>query len=145
YSINIDGQTGYIHRKHVTIVKTIPEPRTGVAKKTTTNVRAGASTKSKVLAKLPIGEVVNLQTFSTNWYSININGKTGYIHRKHVTIVKTNPEPRTGVAKKATTNVRAGASTKSKVLAKLPIGEVVNLQTFSKNWYSININGKTGY
>ena len=145
YSINIDGQTGYIHRKHVTIVKTNPEPRTGVAKKATTNVRAGASTKSKVLAKLPIGEVVNLQTFSKNWYSININGKTGYIHKKHVTIVNTKPKPEVVVANKSPTNVREGASTKSNVLTKVKRGKILNVQTFSKNWYSININGQTGY
>src|SRR5690606_7254621 len=84
----INGKTGYIHKKHVTIVNTKPKPEVVVANKSPTNVREGASTKSNVLTKIPRGTILSVQTFSKNWYSYTamINGKrqTGYIHKKHV-------------------------------------------------------------
>jgi len=150
---NGKNKKGYIHRKHVTIVNTAPKPYVGVGKKSPTNVRAGASTKAKVIKKLPIGEVVDLKSFSKNWYEYSFveNGtnKKGYIHKKHVTIVNTVPKPYVGVGKKSPTNVRAGASTEAKVIKKLSIGEVVDLKSFSKNWYEYSFmeNGtnKKGY
>lgn len=150
YQVNIGGQVGYIHRKHVTVVKTKPEPVKGVAKKTTTNIRVGASTKSNVLRKVPVGYVMtNMKTFSKNWYEVNIGGQVGYIHRKHVTIVKTKPVNTRVYTLKSPTNVRVGASTKSNVLTKIPKGTLIDVTTFSKNWYSYTatINGKrqTGY
>src|SRR5699024_5169874 len=149
-TVNVNGkkEIGYIHKKHVTNEKTKHDSLKGVAKKSPTNVRAGASTKSKVIKKLPIGSVENYETFSKNWnkITVNVNGKSevGYIHKKHVTNVKTKPERLKGVAKKSPTNVRAGASTKSKVIKKLPIGSVENYETFSKNWnkITVNVNGK---
>lgn len=153
--VNVNGkvETGYIHRKHLTNVSTVPKDLKGVAKKSPTNIRAGASTKSKVLKQLPIGHVFEYKSFSKNWNQIkvDVNGKeeTGYIHRKHLTNVSTVPEDLKGVAKKSPTNIRAGASTKSKVLKKLPIGEVVNYKSFSKNWneITVNVNGtnQVGY
>lgn len=146
-------EIGYIHKKHVTNVKTKPESLKGVAKKSPTNIRAGASTKSKVLKKLPIGSVENYETFSKNWnkITVNVNGKKeiGYIHKKHVTNVKTKPKNTNAVTKKSPTNVRAGASTKSKVINKIDLGTVISVKTFSKNWYEITtkVNGenKKGY
>src|SRR5699024_9464581 len=106
-----------------------------------------------VIKKLPIGSVENYETFSKNWnkITVNVNGKSevGYIHKKHVTNVKTKPKDTNAVTKKSPTNVRAGASTKSKVIKKIDIGTVINLKTFSKNWYEITVkvNGanKKGY
>lgn len=149
YEVNIGGQIGYIHKKHVTVVKTKPVDVRGVAKKKTTNIRVGASTKSKVLRKVPIGHVMSMKTFSKNWYEVTIGGQIGYIHRKHVTAVKTKPVDATLFAMKSPTNVRVGASTKANVLTKIPRGTLLKLKTFSKNWYSYTatINGKlqTGY
>src|SRR5690606_6913098 len=102
------------------VVKTKPEPVKGVAKKTTTNIRVGASTKSNVLRKVPIGHVMSMKTFSKNWYEVTIGGQIGYIHRKHVTAVKTKPVDATLFAMKSPTNVRVGASTKANVLTKIP-------------------------
>jgi len=88
--VNVNGrtETGYIHRKHFTSIKTTPKDEVVVATKSPTNVRAGVSTKAKVLTRVKFGDVLNVKTFSKNWYeiSIRINGKTetGYIHRKHV-------------------------------------------------------------
>src|SRR5699024_3781239 len=139
-TVNVNGKSevGYIHKKHVTNVKTKPESLKGVAKKSPTNVRAGASTKSKVIRKLPIGSIENYETFSKNWnkITVNVNGKKaiGYIHKKDVTNVRTKPKDTKAVTKKSPTNVRAGPSTKSKVIKKIDIGTVINLKTFSKNW-----------
>src|SRR5699024_11869275 len=105
------------HKKHVTNVKTKPESLKGVAKKSPTNVRAGASTKSKVIKKLPIGSVENYETFSKNWnkITVNVHGKSevGYIHKKHVTNVKTKHKTTKAVTKQTHTTVRAGVPTKS--------------------------------
>src|SRR5699024_3326730 len=121
---------------------------TGVAKKSPTNVRAKTSTKSKIIKQFPIGEVIEYQDYSKNWnqITVNVNGKkeNRYINKKHVTNMKTKTISLKGVAKKSTTNVRARASTKSKVIKKLPIGSVENYETFSKNWnkITVNVNGK---
>src|SRR5699024_32413 len=139
-SHNGKNKVGYIHKKHVTNVTTVPKSGKGVAKKSPTNIRAGASTRSKVVKKLAIGEAFDYTTFSKNWNKVTFtsNGKkqTGYIHKKHITNINTKPKNAKLVTKKSPTNVRAGASTKSKVLLKLSPGEIIDVKTFSKNWFT---------
>ena len=132
---------------------TVKSSLRGVAKKSPTNIRQTASTKSKIIKQYPLGSVIKYAPHSEHWYRIQVevNGKSsiGYIHKKHVTTVTTVPKNYKGIAKKATTNVRLGASTKSKIIKQFPIGTVIHYKSFSKNWNEIvvNVNGKdtTGY
>src|SRR5699024_4156447 len=126
-SHNGKNKVGYIHKKHVTNVTTVPKSGKGVTKKSPTNIRAGASTISKVVKKLSIGEEVDYITRSKHGNKLTITPKgkkqTGQIHKKHFTNITTRPKSGKGVAKKSPTNIRAGASTKSKEVRKLAIGE----------------------
>src|SRR5699024_4336248 len=122
-----------------------------VTKKSPTNVRAGASTKSKVLLKLSPGEIIDVKTFSKNWYTFTkeIDGKkqTGYIHKKHVD--DANTKTFQGTAKKKITRIRTKTSTTSDVLTTVPEGTIIEYKLHNNNWYKTNVtvNGKnkTGY
>src|SRR5699024_1632143 len=82
-----------------------------------TNVREIDSTKSKVITSFPAGTIIELQTFSENWYevSVDVNGEKtlGYIHHKHVDEIKKEQSTFQGIALKNPTNIRKLASTKS--------------------------------
>lgn len=146
--VNNKNQTGYIHKKHVENAIVNQEELRGIAQKNKTNIRSSPSTKSNKITSVPIGSILEYKTFSSNWYeiSIKVNGsmKTGYVHKKHVETAISNPESIKGVAVKSKTYIRTGASTKSAALTTVPKGEVLNLKTFSKYWYEVEIkvNGK---
>ena len=48
---------------------------------TPTNVRAGAGTNYKSIAKLKVGTKVTITGTSGSWYKIKYNKKTGYVHK----------------------------------------------------------------
>src|SRR5699024_3068245 len=138
----------YIHKKHVRNAIFNQEKLRGIAQKNKKNNRNNPTTKIKKITSIPIGTIMEYKTIFTNWYevSIKVNGsmKTGYVHKKHVETAISNPESIKGVAIKSKTYIRTGASTKSAALTTVPKGEVLNLKTFSKYWYEVEIkvNGK---
>jgi glutaminase len=89
------------------------------------NLREEASTNSKVLAKVDNSYLIyNTNTYNENkdWYSVQIERdgnyyQVGYIHKSQLGI---HPETYITSSKDGYINVRAKASTSSKVLAELP-------------------------
>src|SRR5699024_6485262 len=128
---------------------TVPQNLKGVAKKGPTNVRAGASTKSKIIKQFPIGSVIHYKSFSKNWneITVNVNGQnvSGFIHQKHVTNLKTVPTSFKGIAKKSSTKLYAGASINAKTVTTVPIENILQSKTLYKNWLEVTttVNGKS--
>ncbi len=150
YEVSIDNKIGYIHKNH--FEKTVDNQITirGVALKSPTNVRERASTKAKVINRLPIGTIVQYKTFSKDWYEITLDGnKLGYIHKKHVDDSVSTQKNFRGVALKSPTNIRTTPSTKSKVLTTYSIGSVIRYKTFNNYWYEVDVTidgvKKTGF
>lgn len=151
-STTVNGKkvVGYIHKKHVENADSNQKNLRGVTKKSPTNVRERASTKSSVKKQYRIGSVIDYKTFSVYWYEVFENGKKiGYIHKNHVENAVANPKSHFGITLKSPTNVRARASTKAEILGTIPVRSIKEYKTFSSHWYEVSfmVNGqkKTGY
>lgn len=146
YEVSINGKKGYIHRKHVEHSVDTQEAIRGIAKNSPTNIRKKASTKSSIGKQYAIGSIIDYKTFSKYWYEVYENGKViGYVHKKHVENSVSNQKSNFGITTKSPTNIRAGASTKTKIIGTLPIRSIKEYKTFSKYWYEVSMNGKKGY
>lgn len=113
---------------------------TGVITADRLNVRAGASTSAAVLGKLSQNETVTLEGKTGSWYQIRFGGQTGYIKSDFVKVLKTEAKV-TGDR----VNVRAAASTSSKVLGQLSRGTSVTVTQRQGDWCTIEYNGSVAY
>ncbi|MBD8006616.1 SH3 domain-containing protein, partial [Bacillus norwichensis] len=128
------------------------------------NVRSSSSPSSSVIAKLPNGTKVSVQSESDGWAKVTINGKTGYVSSQFLksgasttsqTTTKQVATPAPAPAKVVTKyisvnsgsslNMRSSASTSGNVIAQLERGTKVSVQSESNGWAKIVVNGKTGY
>ena len=109
------------------------------------NLREEASTNSKVLAKVDNSYTIfNLYTNEKDWYYVKIErdgnySEIGYIHKSQLGI---HPETYITSSKDGYINVRAKASTSSKVLAELPNGAYVTRypEKTVGDWYYVDYN-----
>ena len=109
------------------------------------NLREEASTNSKVLAKVDNSYTIfNLYTNEKDWYYVKIErdgnySEIGYIHKSQLGI---HPETYVTSSKDGYVNVRAKASTSSKVLAELPNGAYVTRypEKTVGDWYYVDYN-----
>ena len=109
------------------------------------NLREEASTNSKVLAKVDNSYLIyNTNTYNENkdWYSVQIERdgnyyQVGSIHKSQLGI---HPETYITSSKDGYINVRAKASTSSKVLAELPNGAYVTRypEKTVGDWYYVD-------
>src|SRR5699024_9707345 len=109
--INGEKTLGYIHHKHVEKITEKKESIQGIALKKPTNIRELASTKADIVTSLPIGTIIDLETFTDNWYkaSVKVNGKekNGYIHKLHIAdFIDSNQESFKGIGINSPTYVR---------------------------------------
>ncbi|WP_144460903.1 SH3 domain-containing protein [Siminovitchia fortis] len=130
------------------------------------NVRSSASSSSSVIAKLPSGTKVSVQSESGGWAKVTVNGKTGYVSaqflssgapasqpvaKQEVAKQEVAPAPAKAVTKYinvnsgSSLNMRNSASTSGSVIGKLTRGTKVSVQSEAGGWAKIAVNGKTGY
>ena len=141
-----------MNNNDVVEVKSYTSKKEMVAKVDDLNVRAGSGTKHKVLGKLNKGDKVTvIQTLSNGWVKIEYKGGFGYVSNVKGAYLQevssSKPESKKEmVAKVDDLNVRAGSSTKHKVLGKLNKGDKVTvIQTLSNGWIKIEYKGGFGY
>jgi 2',3'-cyclic-nucleotide 2'-phosphodiesterase / 3'-nucleotidase len=121
----------------------------GIVVASALNVRAGASTSSKIIGVLPAGKVVTLLEEVNGWYKIDYNGKTGYIYGKYVAATP-NPSNVTvlkavKVTVKSGLNVRARNSINAKKIGAVPYGTELKVVGEYNGWYQILYNNGFGY
>lgn len=131
---------------------------------TTLNVRASASTTSRVLGTLKNGANISIISKEGSWYKISYNGTTGYVYGDYVkvndnsTSQPSNPNTpeqtpstpentQTGQVINVTSklNIRGGAGTNYGIVGTLGANATVNILGQEGSWYKISYNGVTGY
>ncbi len=131
---------------------------------TTLNVRASASTTSKILGTLKNGANISIISKEGSWYKISYNGTIGYVHGDYVKVndnstsgpstpntpeqTPSTPETtQTGQVINVTTklNIRSGAGTNFGIVGSVGGNATVNILGQEGSWYKISYNGVTGY
>lgn len=113
------------------------------------NLRAKASTSSKVKVTLPKGLPVYVQKENVlgDWYYVKAYPKgdcyQGWVAKKYLTSCNTLGAYR--VEATAGLNVRASASSSSKKLGALKYNTKINVIGMSGDWAMIKYSGKTAY
>ena len=153
--IQFDKNTeGYVYKTYIKVVKEGSQTTTGrtatiVNCKIAANVRAKASSSSKLLGTAKKGEVYDVLAISGNWVKIEYNGgTTGFVFHRYVKLSDdgTSIEGKTGTIKCSNhVNIRAKATKDSKLLGTAKNCETFTVKGRSGNWISIDFNGKTGY
>ena len=111
----------------------------------TVNVRSGAGTDYAKLGLAKLNEVYEITAKNGKWYKINYNGKTGYISSVYFNKVISSKKTLTIVNCDTSANIRAEATSNSKLLGTAAVGKTfVYLKTVG-NYYMINYNGSVGY
>lgn len=154
--IDFDGKEGYVFNRYIRVEETAGDtPVDGkegtiVNCKVAANVRANASSKSKLLGTAKRGSTYKVLATAGNWVKIQYDKNTeGYVYKTYIKLVKegsqTTPAGRTAtiVNCKVAANVRAKASSSSKLLGTAKKGEVYDVLGVSGNWVKIGYNGGT--
>lgn len=119
------------------------------------NLRAGASTSTKVLAAYGQGtQVTVLERVNNEWYKVKTaDGKTGYMNAAWLSVTKSSGSASGNAIKGTGTitapsglNLRASNSTNSKVLAAYGYGTKVSVTEQKGDWYKVKApDGKEGW
>ncbi|WP_139892107.1 SH3 domain-containing protein [Bacillus sp. D386] len=165
-AVSVKGQKGnwlkvYYSSKKVTgwvpassVTKTKPTTATAnlgtyYVTATSLNVRASASTSSNVITTVKKNAAVTLQQKSGSWGKIRTsNGKVGWVSLSYISTKKpvTSTNLGTYYVTATSLNVRASASTSSKVITTVKKNAAVTLQQKSGSWGKIKTsNGKVGW
>lgn len=136
---------------HVTPTPTPSKPAyktwTGYVTANSLNVREKPNTNCKVLAIVKTGTAFTIQGESGDFYKTTYNKKTAYVSKKYISKTKPAKTPpyQTGIVTANTLNVRAKATTLSKVLGTLKKGKAIKIFGESRNFYKTTYNNQTGY
>lgn len=147
--VNGKKETGYI--KTTDVGNQVPSA-SGVSLGKVSIYRT-ASLKSNVLKSYNVGKILKYKPYNKDWYQatvyINGKGQTGYIYKKHVDTIISNPTNETGIALQIPTKIYTAPTTSAKVLKSYKQSQTLKFKTFSSNWYqaTVIINGikKVGY
>lgn len=155
--VKYGNKEGYASLKYLSIVDV--NAKTSVIKKvkvntSSLNVRAGASTKYKILGSVKRNAVLEVYEINNLWAKINYNGKTGYVSTKYIVDIietNTNINANTYSSKKMTVvganslNIRSGAGTKYSIKGKLTEGATIDVIAISNGWAKFIYNGSNAY
>ncbi len=138
-AVKVGSTTGWVQASKLVKVPAAKKMQTTTA----LNLRAKASTSSKVITVLKKGTKVTITSSSGAWRKVTVSGKTGWVHSKYLKAVSTTAKK---TAKTTTAlNLRAKASTSSKVITVLKKGTKVTITSSSGAWRKVTVSGKTGW
>jgi uncharacterized protein YvpB len=119
------------------------------------NIRTGPSTKTSILGMVKKGTMLTIiSKYSSSWYKINYNKKTGYAFAEYVKENKpvSKPVSKPVVAPTyqymatANLNIRSSPSVSSKTYGHFKKGTIIKTTSKPSNgWVKISYNGKTAY
>ncbi|AJD93634.1 mannosyl-glycoprotein endo-beta-N-acetylglucosamidase (plasmid) [Jeotgalibacillus malaysiensis] len=110
------------------------------------NLRSGASTKNKVLLTIPKGKSVSQISTKGGWTQVSYGGKKGWVASKY--LKKVTPVQKSKTVNLLTTenlNLRATATTTSKVVTTIPKGKTVVEQSRKGTWSFVKYGTKSGW
>ncbi len=119
-------------------------------------IRAGHSTNTAVIGQIPYGSTFSVSAASSTWAHVNYNGTIGYVSMSVIKKDSGNSNPSCGCsivnAGTYTTNtnggdvnIRAGHSTNTDAIGKIPYGSSFHVSRASSDWAHITYNGTSGY
>ena len=170
YNIEVNGVNGYVYKDYVkesgqssSTAPTNENQQADSSKGQVVNVssglnlRKGASTSSEIIGVLSNGQNFNIKSKSGDWYNIEVNGVSGYVHKDYVKEVSdtTSTTPsnntETKISKGQVVNVssslriRKEPNTSSTIVGYLINGQSITIKGQTGDWFSIDGNGVTGY
>ena len=120
----------------------------GIVTATSLNVRSGPSTGHSVIFMVKKNEKVTILQSDNGWYKISAaNGKSGWVSSEYIStnISNTNQSTNKKIVNVNNLNMRSGASTSYRVIAKLSKGSIVELISENNGWAKIKYDGRLGY
>ena len=143
---------GYVFKTYIKVTSESSETPTGrtamiVNCRYAVNVRAKASSSSKILGTAARGAIYDVLGVEGNWIRIDYDdGTAGYVFKNFVKLSEESIAGKTGTIRCNThVNIRAKATKQSTLLGTAKNGEKFTVKGRSGNWVSIDFNGKTGY
>jgi len=126
------------------------------------NVRSGPSTRNHKIGMVVKGNKLTVLEKAGEWYKIEYNGLTGYVHGDYIKLESASAQPPSGgsiqppstnngnvMAQGTVTasmlNVRSGAGTGFRAIGKLARNAKVDILEKVGAWYKIKYGGTVGY
>ncbi len=109
-------------------------------------LRSAPSTASGTLAYAPRGDVVVILSKSGQWYKVNYNLQTGYMHADYLSVrSKENAELGYGRITGSSVNVRSTPTTGSSVLAVAKLNDRAYIIGLNETWFKVIFGDHIGY
>lgn len=119
------------------------EDETRVITAGTLNLRAEASTESKILGKYGWGTEVEVLGYNDGWAFVNVGGQSGYMYARYL-----GSEGSASHTRYVNTNAR-GLNLRSEpngtIIGSYPRGTAVTVLSTQNGWSKVKVNGQTGY
>lgn len=125
----------------LTIVLTVPAFAATVTANQTVNVRAGASTSTRIVTVLKKNASRTVLATSGSWYKVKVNGQYGYVHKNNLTKSMSHRTDKT----LADCVLRELPSADSRRLRGVEKDTTVTLTGTSGGWYRVSLAGQTGF
>lgn len=156
YKIQYKKETvGYVHKSLAKVGKKTDPPTGKIATVTNApdgvNIRAKASSKSKILGVAYNGETFQVKGTSGKWTKVAYDGGVAFIFSSYLTISGGTPNPpvmpgeKGYICAKNYVTVRAKASSKGKKLGTLKRGAEVSVTAITGSWSQIAYKGDVAY
>lgn len=138
--VKYGNKEGYASLKYIS--ESDVNAKTGVVKRVKVNtanlnVRAGASTKYKIIGVVKQNAILEVYGFNNSWTKIKYNGKDGYVSTKYVVDVveeSSNLNKKMEVVNAVSLNVRSGPGNNYSIKGKLSKGECINVLSINNGW-----------
>lgn len=109
-------------------------------------LRAGASASTATLDYAPKGDVAVILEQAGDWYKVNYNLQTGYMHKNHLKVSdRENAELGYGQVNVNSVNVRSGPGTGHSPLTQASMGDKVYIIGINSQWFKVIYNDVVGY
>ena len=109
-------------------------------------LRSGATTNAATLDYAPKGDVVVILEQAGDWYKVNYNLQTGYMHGDHLNVSeRRNGELGYGQVNGNKVNVRSGPGTGHSTLTQAARGDKAYIIGINNQWFKVIYNDVVGY
>lgn len=149
--VKYGNKEGYASLKYISM--TDANAKTGVVKKvkvntSSLNVRAGASTKYKIIGSVKKNAVLEVYGFNNSWTKIKYNGKDGYVSTQYLVDVveeTTNLNKKMEVTGTNSLNIRSGPGTNYSIKGKLTKGACIDVLSMNNGWAKFKYKNTDAY
>ena len=109
-------------------------------------LRSSADTGSEILDTAPMNDCVVVISKEGEWYKVNYNLQTGYMHEDYVDVLtRENAELGYGKVTGSSVNLRSGPSTSYSVVSIAAKNDKAYILGLNNGWYKVIYSGKICY